>query len=107
MTFHRSISVIGLLLALSACDEFPELDAAASDQAKKAPYPELVPTARITSQATVNQITLETSESVQGQSDGLQQSAGGLNQSPSGVNEALETRIESLQERAERLREQE
>lgn len=107
MTFYRSLIVIGFCLVLNACGDFPELDAAASDKAKKASYPELVPTARITSRATVNQISPETSESVQDQIAGLQRQGDGLKQSPSGTDTALDARVENLQERADRLRAQE
>lgn len=39
----RSGIASALLLALSACAEFPALDAAESDAAARAPYPALVP----------------------------------------------------------------
>ncbi|WP_162933085.1 hypothetical protein [Roseovarius sp. EL26] len=82
MIFRRCFPALALLLMLNACGDFPELDAAASDAAKNAPYPKLTPTARITTKATQNQIVPETSET-------------------------LKARVESLQARADRLRAQE
>ncbi len=82
MISYRCFTGLALICALSACSNFPDLDAAASDAAKDAPYPKLVPTARITTEATQKQIVPETSK-------------------------VLETRVESLQARAARLRAQE
>lgn len=39
----RSLTALVVGLGLSACAEFPELDAALSDEARAAPYPTLLP----------------------------------------------------------------
>ena len=48
----RSLMIIAVGIALAACTQFPELDAAVSDRARAADFPKLIPAERIAAKRT-------------------------------------------------------
>ena len=75
-----AFALFALLSALTACTEFPELDATVSPEQANAPYPDLVPLAPLLAQANTSNGTAEL------------------------ANTNLDQRLSNLRARASRLR---
>lgn len=54
------IAVLGLTAALPGCTQFPQLDAAVTDAARTAPYPDLVPLDGLQARLTTSSVAPDT-----------------------------------------------
>ena len=59
---QKIVLIPALCAALSACGDFPELDEAVDSNARRAPYPDLVPLENVTGSLPEEQIKPETPE---------------------------------------------
>lgn len=101
----RNALCIGLLAAaaLAACASFPQLDAAISPEARRAPYPELVPSERLLARRDEGRLTEADGAALQSRAEGLRARAGRLpGQAASAAG--IEARYRNLQARARLLR---
>ncbi len=84
----------GVLVALGACNEFPELDESVDSAARDAVYPDLVPIETITAGVAETQIEPETEEDLEERVDRLKARAKRLKRG-SVVDKATQRRMES------------
>lgn len=61
----RSLAALALGLALVACTEFPELDAALSVEARAAPYPMLLPVEELKARVDAPRIAPKTASGIE------------------------------------------
>lgn len=72
----RPSLILFLVAALSACSQFPELDATVSDDARDAPFPDLVPIESLTARIGQDRITPDMPGTVEARAEGLRSQAG-------------------------------
>ncbi len=96
----RFVAVLTLLLAVAGCIEVPELDQTITEEAKRAPYPNLVPVEPIRAAVPKPQIGPGLAPSLDARADALKNKADSLKNSP---EVDLAARADALQRRADTL----
>ncbi len=102
----RNPVCIGLIasVALAACASFPKLDAAISPEARRAGYPELVPTEQLLAKREEGRLTEADGLALQSRSARLRARAGGVARQSDSGGAGIGARYRNLQARAQLLR---
>ena len=95
-----------LLMALTACTQFPELDAVATPGVENAPYPRLVPIDDLIADPAPPRATKEDIAQVQARADGLQARAARVGSAQDSQADSVAERLKRLQQKAAELRQQ-
>ena len=80
--FTRLVLIFCLPLGLSACAEFPVLDAAVSPDATRAPFPQILPLDALLVQAAVAQTGPLTGTALEARAEALRRKAAALRAAP-------------------------
>ncbi|EBA09085.1 hypothetical protein SSE37_22624 [Sagittula stellata E-37] len=97
---------VALLVAQTACTQFPELDAVATPGVENAPYPQLVPIDGLIAEPAPPRATKEDIAQVQARVGGLQSRAARVGNAQVSQSGSVADRLKRLQQKAAELRQQ-